>query len=558
MRKWISLCMALVMLLCSVSAFANEVDPANVVNEDAYQLFLAAEDNTMPICSDGSITLTIYVDLDEYSVNFMDSYDEHPVVKEVERLTGINIEFVHPPVGDDGTFFTQTLASGEYPDIFLTSDFAERYPGGVAGAINDGVLIDMDPYIRQYAKNFLALLSQTSADTYRNMTDDEGRISMGSSFACDFIRGKVNQGFVCRLDLLQAAGIESVPTTIDELTEALRALKAYGVEIPMSLGTLDNYRYTDSNFLSAAFGVAMNAYQVDENGTVFYSRAAEGYKAFLKQMNAWYEEGLIDRDLVTRNVKDCPKQMYNGTTAFCVVGNWQTAEMVVLGTETDPNFVLAAVPNVRLTDASEHQGLSSIITEGEDGQYMHISATCKYPEAAVKLLDYLYNMDTVMLAYWGVGEVTDENGTVIGTTYNTLEDGSHEYGDLIMADPDWDYETIRHKYTLQIFQRYMIEEPERLEYSDPICQECWDVWTANTDNTSLVANSVTRTADEDAVFSLAQNDINTYSDEMMYYFILGEKDIDAEWDSYIATMEAYGLRDCEAIQQAAYDRWATR
>ena len=550
MRKLTSILLAALMLF-SITVFAAAEEDAAVQNPEAYELYLAAEDNVLPFCEPGAITLTIYVELDEYAANFMQSYDEHPVVKKVEELTGLNLEFVHPPTGDDGTFFNMTIASGDYPDIFITSSFNDSYPGGIQGAVNDGVLADNDALIREYAKNFLYSLAQADKDTYRNTVDDEDHLTLGTPFMCDYLLGINNMGFIARKDILDQYGLE-VPKTVDELTEVLRALKDNGIEVPMALGTLDDFRYTCSNFLSGPFGVAMNDYQIDENGDVFYSRAADGYKAYLEQMAAWYSEGLIDRDFVNRDVSDALKMFYNDRTAFCIIGNWQTTEVISLGKAENDAFEIYPVRVPRLTDTEEVFTLGDPLTQGGIGDTL-ISATCEHKAEATKLLDYLYNMDMAELAYYGVGEL--EDGT---TTYVVGDDGVLEYGNAILDNPDWPYETIRHKYTLQIFQRQLLEGPESFEYSDPMCQICWDEWGYLTDRSGRVPTSISRTIDEDTIFTNNQVDIETYSDEMIYKFITGGLSIEENWDEYVATMYDMGLAENEQIQQTAYERWLAR
>ena len=553
MTKWLSLLMA-VILLVGMASFATAEEQPVINNREVYDLYLAAEDNNMPICKPGEITLTIYVELDEYAANFMQSYEEHPIVKKVEEITGLKLKFIHPPTGDDGTFFNMTIASGDYPDIFIASEttrFNDVYPGGIQGAVKDNVLADNDALIRKYAKNFLYYMALADKNTYRNTADDNGKLTLGTPFACDYIRGINNMGFIARKDILDKYGL-AVPKTIDELTEVLRALKKNGVEVPMALSTLDDFRYNDCNFLSGAFGVTMKDYQVDENGKVFFSRANEGYKAYLKQMASWYQEGLIDRDFVNRDVKDALKMFYNDRTAFCIIGNWQTTEIVSLGTAENPDFAIYPVRVPRLTDADAAYHLGNPLSEGGVGD-MLISSTCKNPEAAVKFLDYLYNMDLAQLAYWGVGEL--ENGT---HTYIINENGMHEYGDAILNDASWPYETIRHKYTLQIFQRQLLEEPERFEYSNPICQTCWDEWGFKTDRDGRLPESVSRTIEEDTTYTRNQVEIDTYSDEMIYKFITGGLNVDEQWDAYLAAMNDMGLAENVSIQQAAYDRWLKR
>ena len=47
--------------------------------------------------------------------------------------------------------------------------------------------------------------------------------------------------------------------------------------------------------------------------------------------------------------------------------------------------------------------------------------------------------------------------------------------------------------------------------------------------------------------------VKTYVDEMLTRFITGEADIDAEWDTYLATLDSQGLQRLLEINQNAYD-----
>ena len=50
-----------------------------------------------------------------------------------------------------------------------------------------------------------------------------------------------------------------------------------------------------------------------------------------------------------------------------------------------------------------------------------------------------------------------------------------------------------------------------------------------------------------------QLSVKTYVDEMLTRFITGDADIDAEWDSYIETLNSQGLPRLLEIYQTAYD-----
>ena len=48
-------------------------------------------------------------------------------------------------------------------------------------------------------------------------------------------------------------------------------------------------------------------------------------------------------------------------------------------------------------------------------------------------------------------------------------------------------------------------------------------------------------------------DIGTYLEQMVPAFILGQKDIDAEWDAFVQNQKDMGIEDVIAIYQMAYD-----
>ena len=53
-----------------------------------------------------------------------------------------------------------------------------------------------------------------------------------------------------------------------------------------------------------------------------------------------------------------------------------------------------------------------------------------------------------------------------------------------------------------------------------------------------------------------KTDLITYLQTMRVAFITGEANIDADWDSYQASIQAMGLNDLLAVEQSAYDRYA--
>ncbi|KGM17005.1 ABC transporter substrate-binding protein [Actinotalea fermentans] len=118
----------------------------------------------------------------------------------------------------DGKLQT-ALNAGDAPDIFM-----QRGGGKMAAMVNAGQLMDLTDLI----------------------TDETKALIPEGSFAANSLNGKVYAMPVAVLpggiwysqDLFAEAGIDEVPTTIDELNDAVEALKGTGVA-PIALGAKD-------------------------------------------------------------------------------------------------------------------------------------------------------------------------------------------------------------------------------------------------------------------------------------------------------------------------------
>lgn len=68
---------------------------------------------------------------------------------------------------------------------------------------------------------------------------------------------------------------------------------------------------------------------------------------------------------------------------------------------------------------------------------------------------------------------------------------------------------------------------------------------------------VTLLPEETTEYATKMTEIETYANEMRIKFIMGETSLD-EFDAYVQQIEAMGLEDVLAIQQAALDRYNAR
>lgn len=495
-------------------------------------------------------TLTIFCDFQTAARAYYTDLGDNPVVKYMEKETGLNLEFIHAPAGDDGTYFQQMLASGELPDIMATALFTTTYPGGVEGAISDGVLYNVTDLVEQYGVNFKALCDEENdPEIEKKIRGDEGNIiKFGTKFNPPTCNNKVFNGLVVRQDWLEKYNLEA-PVTIEDYTNVLRTFKENGVEIPLALCEFGQSQFYANNPISSAFDVSIRDFDVDDNGNVHYSRTQDGYKEFLTVLKQWADEGLIDTDFVSRTIDDSLKLFNNGTAGMAFAHTYNVKESVAAGPAIDPEFKLLCLEMPKV-NAEDNTHLSNFTKSINTFSYQ-VSAQCKNPEIAVKFIDYLMDPDTMLMTAWGTNEEVE--------TYQINAEGKREFTDFVNNNPDGlDYNTVRSLYMCTELQMKYDETMEAAQYSLDECHQSWDAWSKQNDSTHVLPKYLTLTTEESKELTQIKNKLSNYSDEMIYRFIFGEEDLDASWDAFVAECKALGCERGEEINKAAYDRYEAR
>ena len=87
---------------------------------------------------DGPV-LTLWKHLHPSVAGTATNYGDTEVAKELSKRTGVKVEFIHPPQGQENEHFNLMLASGDLPDM-IEREFA-GYPGGANKMVLDGHFI---------------------------------------------------------------------------------------------------------------------------------------------------------------------------------------------------------------------------------------------------------------------------------------------------------------------------------------------------------------------------------------------------------------------------------
>ena len=485
-------------------------------------------------------TLTWYTKL---NANVSDNYTnlgETPWAQYVEEKTGIHIEFQHPTQGSENEEFAVMVASGEYPDIIEHT--WTSYSGGGGAAINDGVIIALDDYMDQ-APNLSALLEENPEISKMIKS------SSGNYYCFPFLLGletpnktEFSSGLTYRADVLKELGFDTVPETIDEWEEVLRAAKAAGFSKPFT---------TRNEWVKDVWSPAFDnwgSFYVDD-GVVKNGLIEDSRKEFIARMAAWYDEGLLDNDWMQADKKSTQTDFVAGN---CVLGYAPFGQG--LGTytqammEADPNFkeeyIQAAAPVTSTKGKNAKFSKMNNIFD-QSGVSAAISSQCKNVEAAVWLLDWMYSEEGMICYNFGIEGVSYE-----------MVDGKPVYTDVIMNNPDgMSVAQALAAYTRTSTSGVGVQMEDYIEqYYAQDNQKTALELSMKTDMGEHMFPPCSVSEENQDRYTEIMSQVKTLSDEMEASFICGTTSMD-EWDSYQQKLKDAGIEEAIAMMQQAYDNY---
>lgn len=456
-----------------------------------------------------------------------DSFGETEYAKAVEAATGVHVEYIQ---GRDD-WFSLMLAEEEYPDV-MESWWESSYPGGLEGAGRDGVIIPLNDVIDQYMPNYKAWLENNKKDAEVLYTP-EG-IVYGVPFVYENEEMLNTTGLMIRKDIMDELGLE-MPATLDDWHQVLTTIKEEKNMIPYSNpgGNL----LTSGGFFSAF--CPSGTYSLDpESGKVVYTQSTDAYKEYLKLMNQWYDEKLIDPDIAT----------LNWATVFAKKNSGEAAAIYGWNTDLETTEVdMIAVPNpAKEEGALVHKSPATRVAK----YWAAISSQCEDVEAAARYLDWFYSEEGIMVSNFGIE----------GVTY-TMENGSPVFTEEITNNPDGLTQTAAEgKYvrSYSAFPGVRDHRFEPLKFKVQATKDSYGIWGSVGTTEYRLPDAVKLTTEEAESVAAIEAEVKTYVKEMCMKFLIGTEDIDAKWDEYLETLEKYKLNEAVAVYQAAYDSYLAR
>lgn len=512
-----------------------------------------AKDKKTAKISDGG-TFSYWTVIDNSSSVSLTGYNDMLLYQELEKRTGIHIDFIHPIAGSTGNeAFVAMMSGDELPDMIEYN--WSKYTGGAQQAIDDGVIISLNDYLEEYAPNYNDYMNGKKGKANGNLYKLQTITHAGQHYGFNGLNvgdTRVFSGLCIRGDLLEKWGME-IPETIDDWTAVFAKAKADGMQKPLT-GINFDFSFTGS---TPGFNTAFNVgkYYYVNNDKVVYAPFEKGFKEYVNQLAKWVKAGYLDTGFVTNDSATVQGNLANGiSVAACGNIGGTIGTVVEAARKNNPSYSLVACPFpvAKKGDVAEYRSAS-----GEASPLaIAISTQCGNYEQAVQWCDYLYGDEGMVLRNFGVEGDTFTKEEIDGETH-------YIYTDKILK-PELSGVTsvseAMYKYMLPANHPGLNQHPDYLNgyYQLDEQKNAMEIWNKDIDKVRKhILPTLDFTEDEarektdivevvDAELEVAVSDI-----------ILGRKSI-STFDAAVKKAWDGGYDRVMEIYQAAYDRYVAK
>lgn len=463
----------------------------------------------------------------------------------IEEETGVKIEWEYIPATAWDEQKSLILASGDLPDIFFgakamkTSDIMA----------NVEYFLPLQDLIAEYGQNIQAMWEAVPNTKIANTYPDGNIYSIGHTMVS---RPATEAAIYINKVWLDNLGL-AMPTTVDELTEVLRAFRDQDAngngdpndEIPM-IGRSLTSKYGPAAM--RGYFQADNCIEYDlavgEDGRITYLPVTENYKAWVQWVHTLISEGLLNSDVVTIDSTRYKALQANDEVALCGVltgythsnaGKWMD-EYEVLDIAEGPYGKAYVAAN----KANMLSGISGWAT-------VSVTESCKEPEAAMKWINAFYDSLNGLQGYWGpMGEAIQDDGD---GTYSFIMDEAKDAERGYKSYDNW-YWGLGDGAPGYISAE--VEAAMEVSPNDVIKLYADEIYADNIRDESYIYPPVILERKLNDKAAEIETDMEKMTKEMTAKWCV-EGGVEAEWDNYVAEMHKMGLDEYIEIYQNKLD-----
>ena len=409
MKKYLSLLLAVLLLVCSTAMAETNKTGLPVLNEKQ--------------------TFTIAVSL---STRCENTWKEKAASIMAEEATNVHIEWLEIPDASWEEQVSILIGSGDLPDAFCS-------PNGIDTMSNLDILVPLNGLIDEYAPNIKEMLDG-SPDIKAAITAKDGNI-YSLPTGKDQPQKAMEYSLWINKEWCEKLGYK-LPTTTEEYVEVLKAFRDKDPngngkqdEIPLDLKGVDY-----QNLLYGSFGVMQTqnyVYSVDGE-TVLFCGEQKGYFDALNWMHMLYEEKLLDNEVFTQTSAELTAKATNEDLLIGSIIVWSPDSL-------DKRFTDYVIldPLVGPDGYQYYTKNSSPLGQMEG---FCITTACKDPAALVRYYDYNISSLEVALTWmygpdgagcWEAIETTEDGKTWQQTSKYVTDNMSLTYFKFTAAGGDY-------------------------------------------------------------------------------------------------------------------------
>ncbi|TYP79232.1 extracellular solute-binding protein [Paenibacillus methanolicus] len=485
--------------------------------------------------------------------------EDNAYTKLVEEKFGVNIKWDLAPADALVDRRQLLLASGDYPEVFLEGKFSNA---DLVTYGKQGVLIPLNDLIDKHAPNIKAMMEKKPYFK-EAMVAPDGNIygipRLNECYHCTHAQKYwINKEWLDKLGL-------AVPTTTDELYAALKAFKTQDPngngkadEIPLT-GAPDKYVWNgniDAYLMNAFIYNDNSKYLTMTDGKVDFAANKPAWKDGLAYMHKLYAEGLIDPASFTQN--DQAVGQLGKREGDEIVGSITTALLSYLVDTYDDNnerqkhWVI--VPPLKGPNGVQLAGTS--LGLGEFAFAITNKASEAQQIAALQIADYAFSEEGALYSEYGPLEGIGWNKAAEGEKNVGGQPAKYTFENLQPQDEN----VVRNDSWSLLGPKDLSKEFRDLfaTNQDPLSGKGYEKRLADATSTFAPyapkeiypSTAYIRPEDSDAAAQLTTS-IKDYVMSNMAQFIIGDKNIEKDWDAYVKGFDGLNLAKYIEIYQAA-------
>lgn len=565
LKRKISVFLAASMLLSSLAGCSDNAKPQSSAEEStgttSSSEAAASEDDTgytLPLSTTNETINCWGFPLPDWKV---DNLEDNQFTQWLKEQTGVDLTFTMGPSTDRETKLSLLMSSGEYPEILFNPGFT---PSQQQLYGSQGIILELNDYIDKYGVETKRMFDEVP-DIKAAVERNEGKIYCLPSFFdtphdYSYSRLWVYQPWLDALDM-------QLPTTTEEFYDMLVAFRD---QDPNGNGKKDEIPYAGADVVMFSDPVTyfMNSFIYYDNNTmmnvvdgkIIPTYIQEEYKQGLQYLNRLYNDGLLMPQTFSQNDQALKQLLANDPP---IIGCFTAHAPFVYA---DEEYYSQLTPLAPLKGPEGVQYTAQYYTTQTDGTV--ITNTCKNPELAFKLLDFLYSLEASTRKSQGPEGVAWE--------FNTDKELVNEYG----LNPTWlvlqssDEITPNDRWSM-LGNGYQPNNYNGL-YSMDMSPDAVEARKNNDGKVDgyvqiqLAAMEVYNnyfppeelrmpqvmlfTEDESLTLADMELALKNKILESRTGFITGNLNFESDWEDYINSLEQLGMSQVVELYQTAYDR----